>query len=268
MSCEHILEVIKSTPGNATLKLIAVLEALGVTSTADLAEATGLTKRAIRKQKGGTTVPLEGDEQGQKRNYSSAQAELQYRGEGTTVPRGGNCSSAPSGIVVPFSRARGKKIITTTTTKVLPRGQVVGATSSPPAQKTKSEKPKKNGTRLPDDWVMPDDWVQWARINQAAWSADDVAREAAKFRNHFLSAPGARGVKLRWDLTWQNWVMTASSTRNQGKPLNYGRNASDESRMRALLAPTPRRPVVSQEELMAKYEAKLADEMRVAMEGY
>lgn len=58
-------------------------------------------------------------------------------------------------------------------------------------------------TRLPDDWVLPEDWKQWAlRIGV---QPREVVREAISFKSYWLNCVGAKGQKLKWDLTWQTW---------------------------------------------------------------
>lgn len=83
---DQIKAIAASVDGTPTAKLIAILEAAGVTDTATLAQVLHMTERGIRKARGadarnhgsGTTVP-------QERNHSSA-AEPQFRENGTTVP--------------------------------------------------------------------------------------------------------------------------------------------------------------------------------------
>jgi hypothetical protein len=76
----------------------------------------------------------------------------------------------------------------------------------------KEAKPKKKGgaadrqergTRLGDNWVLPAEWRQWAlNIGLRPFEVD---REARGFHRWALNARGDKGIKLRWDLTWQNW---------------------------------------------------------------
>jgi len=50
----------------------------------------------------------------------------------------------------------------------------------------------------------------------AAWAAEkippdvDVLEETQKFRDYWVAAPGARGVKLDWEATWRNWMRNAA----------------------------------------------------------
>ena len=62
----------------------------------------------------------------------------------------------------------------------------------------------KRGTRLPDDWILTSEYEEFARSEGLKHS--DIEREADKFRDHFHSVPGQRGVKLDWLATWRNWI--------------------------------------------------------------
>lgn len=54
---------------------------------------------------------------------------------------------------------------------------------------------KQRGTRLSPDWVPKEH--------------ADQTYELDKFRDHFLSVAGEKGVKLDWDATWRNWIRRA-----------------------------------------------------------
>lgn len=67
---------------------------------------------------------------------------------------------------------------------------------------------KKRGCRLSVDWQpmpLPPD---------IAAPPDLIAREMARFRDYWASAPGSKGVKLDWDATWRNWMRKATETNN------------------------------------------------------
>lgn len=67
------------------------------------------------------------------------------------------------------------------------------------------------GTRLPKDWVLSDDWKREAEIarREAGLPPIDLAVEASRFRDHWHSQPGQKGVKLEWLATWRNWARNA-----------------------------------------------------------
>lgn len=77
---------------------------------------------------------------------------------------------------------------------------------------------RSRGTRLSEDFQVTPEMVQWCRTN---FPNVDGKYETEKFREHFLSAPGQRGVKLRWDLTWRKWIRTAAEQQHSRRP---GRN--------------------------------------------
>lgn len=77
----------------------------------------------------------------------------------------------------------------------------------------KPSSPKKSprGTRLPADYVIPDAWITDAidARHKAGLPPCDVRTEAVKMVNHFVSSPGAKGVKVDWHRTWINWALNA-----------------------------------------------------------
>lgn len=62
------------------------------------------------------------------------------------------------------------------------------------------------GTRLPDGWVPSTDLMAFAL---GRMSPDEANEELDKFRDHWKSASGAKGVKLDWDATFRNWIRNA-----------------------------------------------------------
>ena len=66
--------------------------------------------------------------------------------------------------------------------------------------------PAGKSTRLPEDWAPAAVDLAWAGEN---CPAVNLKLETEKFRNFFLARTGSNAVKLRWDLTWRNWIMTA-----------------------------------------------------------
>lgn len=65
---------------------------------------------------------------------------------------------------------------------------------------------RRRGTRLPDEFFLTAEMKAWANENRPGV---DLALETKKFCNHFRSAPGQKGVKLDWGMTWQNWILNA-----------------------------------------------------------
>lgn len=70
------------------------------------------------------------------------------------------------------------------------------------------KKPKsKKGTRLPDQFFLTTEMREWAAQKKPGV---DLNLETEKFCNYFRSAPGTKGVKLDWVLTWKNWILNAN----------------------------------------------------------
>ena len=75
---------------------------------------------------------------------------------------------------------------------------------------------KNRGTRLPDDWVLPRSWGEWAVAK--GFAVERIREEADKFKDYWISKPGAAGRKLDWLATWRNWMRNANDkgTSNSG----------------------------------------------------
>lgn len=71
----------------------------------------------------------------------------------------------------------------------------------------------KKGTRIAADWRLSKPLGEWA-VEQGMTESQARA-EADKFRDYWLSKPGASGVKLDWAATWRNWVRKAIQDRGQ-----------------------------------------------------
>lgn len=67
----------------------------------------------------------------------------------------------------------------------------------------------KRGTRLPDTFLLTSEMRSYAAEKRP--DVDPVL-ETEKFCNHFRAAPGQKGVKLDWGLTWKNWILNARVT--------------------------------------------------------
>lgn len=68
---------------------------------------------------------------------------------------------------------------------------------------------KKRGARLSEDWALPDDWRTYA-VGKGLQDRQ-IALEAEKFKNHWISQPGQRGVKVDWLATWRNWIINSGN---------------------------------------------------------
>jgi hypothetical protein len=91
------------------------------------------------------------------------------------------------------------------------------AAGKPAAHATR---PRKTGTRLPDDWALPKPWGEWALAEFPQWTPDKVRLEAAKFSDHWHAKTGAEASKLDWLATWRNWCRSDIAHRDDPKPMN------------------------------------------------
>jgi hypothetical protein len=88
----------------------------------------------------------------------------------------------------------------------------------------------KRGSRLPDQFFLTADLRAWARDRRPDV---DVTLETEKFCNHFRSAPGQKGVKLDWTLTWKNWVLGANGNGANRQHQSTEGRATTTDRLRA-----------------------------------
>jgi hypothetical protein len=78
--------------------------------------------------------------------------------------------------------------------------------SSPPEPELQPKPPaEKRATRLREEWILPKPWGVWA-MEHFHISRDQVLGEAARFRDYWVSAPGAKAAKKDWEATWRNWI--------------------------------------------------------------
>lgn len=81
-----------------------------------------------------------------------------------------------------------------------------------------SQRDRKLGTRLPDDFMPSPEMVEWFREN---CPRVDGRTEHAKFCDYWLAKPGKDGRKLDWVATWRNWMRNAEeryTPRPSGRP--------------------------------------------------
>lgn len=99
----------------------------------------------------------------------------------------------------------------------------------PKKEKISPHTPRDRGARLADDWQLPLEWREWARINFATASLEQVDDQAARFADYWHAQPGVKGRKVSWEATWRNWCRNAF-TPGRSQPMNWGRNAYDQSK--------------------------------------
>lgn len=86
----------------------------------------------------------------------------------------------------------------------------------------------KQGSPLPDDWLLPDEWGEDARAvafkAKQPISDHEISNEADKFRDYWTAKPGAAGRKLDWRGTWRNWFRSYLDRRPKPRnaPGNHG----------------------------------------------
>lgn len=76
---------------------------------------------------------------------------------------------------------------------------------APPARPKRTDR----GTRIPDEWAPPPRSRERALTRYPGRDREWWLTETEKFVNHFRAAAGAKGRKVDWGLTWENWIHTA-----------------------------------------------------------
>jgi len=75
--------------------------------------------------------------------------------------------------------------------------------------KDQKQKLEVRATRLPADWQLSEEQKNWAVLVHK-WDPQHTVRESLKFRDHFHSVPGSKGLKNDWNAAWRNWVRRSS----------------------------------------------------------
>jgi len=220
-NCDQIKTIVVNTKGTPTQKLLAILMLAGIDRTADLAEMTGLTERAVQTAK---------------RNLLRATDCVTQLIAAQPIAETKPIALLAQPIAVAYTHARVEETY-------LPSNLVV-TVASEEVQCSKvllcsSAKPKREaqGTRLDRDWSLPDSWRMWSRTTFPQTTADRIVTEAETFRDYWISAPGAKGRKADWEATWRNWSRRAFATapvRPNAQPLPNA-NIARAAAMRAYL---------------------------------
>ncbi len=86
-----------------------------------------------------------------------------------------------------------------------------------------SKPERRKGARLPDPFLLTASMREYGRTKRPDI---DLTLETEKFCNYFRSAPGQKGVKLDWELTWRNWILGANGN-GRSQANGYGNKRTD-----------------------------------------
>jgi DNA-binding MarR family transcriptional regulator len=81
------------------------------------------------------------------------------------------------------------------------------------SQEPPQQEKQQRGSRLPADWNPSDVDFQFCKTERPDL---DPEKTADRFRDYWISQPGAKGIKLNWPATWRNWVR--NETRSASQP--------------------------------------------------
>ena len=80
------------------------------------------------------------------------------------------------------------------------------------SQEPPQQEKQQRGSRLPADWNPSDVDFQFCKTERPDL---DPTKTADRFRDYWISQPGAKGIKLNWPATWRNWVRNESRSASQ-----------------------------------------------------
>ncbi|MGZ3235769.1 MAG: hypothetical protein ACXU8A_00165 [Burkholderiaceae bacterium] len=100
----------------------------------------------------------------------------------------------------------------------------------------KSKAESATATRLPADWAPSDEDILFCQTERPDLQPHDVA---ARFKDHWISAPAAKARKADWAATWRNWVRREDA-KQRGSPQGY-ESAREKSRRETIEGLTGRK---------------------------
>lgn len=109
--------------------------------------------------------------------------------------------------------------------QVPPASPTAAAPAVDPAEQGTAKAPRRQGTRLPDDWRPSPELIAAVREERPDV---DLRTETAKFRDHWHAKAGKDATKLDWDATYRNWI------RNARRPTGFSQHAAPERQRQEL----------------------------------
>ena len=105
---------------------------------------------------------------------------------------------------------------------------------------TKKSRSATRGSRLPADWKPNAELADWSKAERPDLNLRKVLEE---FRDYWTSVAGSKGVKLKWDATWRNWVRSQKADKQ-----TFAQVAADVART---TVPAPANQDAALKEIMA-----------------
>ena len=105
---------------------------------------------------------------------------------------------------------------------------------------TKKSRSATRGSRLPADWKPNAELAEWSKAERPDLNLRKVLEE---FRDYWTSVAGSKGVKLKWDATWRNWVRSQKADKQ-----TFAQVAADVART---TVPAPANQDAALKEIMA-----------------
>lgn len=183
---DQIKAVATSCTGTPTAKLIALLNAAGITASAEIAAILGVAIRTVQHAR--------------KASKSATHCANTQPIAAQPIALGAtHCVSAQP--IAPPARVEEKLLP--------PQQEEISQPHKPKAASAKPAASCKRGSRLPDDWVLPKSWGDWTMTNCPTSTPDLVRLEGERFADYWHAKAGRDAVKVDWLATWRNWSRTA-----------------------------------------------------------
>jgi hypothetical protein len=249
MSCANVKDILEALAGSdlsSTARLVAVLEACGVTDRAEIERLTASKPSTVREARRALDFWRQDSSAGKaapeiQRQKSSADGipapEIQHSAGNPAVAleiqRSEATDLACADMATHPSKESSSKIVILEGEVLSPLTPQADRQPDPvalyeaiTALKPQRQPRQSRGSRLASEWILPAGWHDWAKTNCFA-SDEEITRQADTFRDFWISKPGAQACKLDWEATWRNWCRKAFSSagRHQGirQPQTTGR---------------------------------------------
>lgn len=232
MICANVKDILEALAGSdlsSTARLVAVLEACGVTDRAEIERLTASKPSTVREARRALEIQRQDSSAGkaapeiQRQKSITAEIpapEIQQNAGNPALALDFQRSEVTALVRVDMathpSKESPSEIVILEVEDITPLTPQADRQPDPVALYEALLKPQRQprqsrGSRLDSEWTLPANWREWAKTNCFA-SDDEITRQADTFRDFWISKPGAQACKLDWEATWRNWCRKAFSS--------------------------------------------------------
>src|ERR1051325_6787568 len=94
--------------------------------------------------------------------------------------------------------------------------EIVAAVAALEIAERSGRRVSRRGKRLPLEWAPSQGGLAYAI--ERGMSRHHVDLELEKFRNYWMAKSGQGALKVDWDATWRNWILSALERAHGGPP--------------------------------------------------